>query len=233
MAKKLSTTPKGKLVWPRLSGTADFKFDEAGVWSTKQTLSAADAAPHVAAIDEAMAAALAEGKTNYAKAKAEYAALKVKSGKKPPSDKMGTLLDAPYFTDEETGDVTFTFKMVASGVNKKTQQPFTQKPVLFDAKGKVITGDIRVGGGTIARVSYELTSFAKALGCGASLRLKAVQIIELVEFGQDGGYYGFGEEEGFAAENAPDTSAAEEMGFTDNDAAVATEVAPGSESDDF
>lgn len=231
MAKKLSNTPKGKLLYPRLAGTADFKYNKAGVWSTKQLLTAAEGAPIVAAIDEAMAKALVEAKELYVKAKAEYASLKNKAGKKPP--KEPEMMDAPYFVDEETGAVTLSFKMTASGKNRKTQEEFTQKPVIFDSKGKPVTTDLKIGGGTIGRVSYELVPFATALGAGASLRLKAVQIIELVEFGANSEYYGFDEEEGFAAPDAPATTPAEEHGFTDDDAAAAVEPAPGSESDDF
>lgn len=230
MAKKLLNTPKGKLIWPRLSGTADTKFNVAGVWSTKLVLSASEAAPIVAAIDAVMQESLVEAKAAYVVAKAEYVTTK-KAGKKPPKEPV--MVDAPYFIDEENGDVTLSFKLTASGVNKKTQLAFTQKPVLFDAAGKVITTDIKIGGGTIARVGYELNGFASGLGAGASLRLKAVQIITLVEWGQDAATYGFDSEEGYAAQDAPAPTAAEDMGFTDEDAAAAATPAAGSESDDF
>jgi len=229
MAKKLSTTPKGKAVWPRLAGAPDFKYNTAGTYSTKILLSAEEGAPIVAVIDEVMNKALGEAKVAYVKAKAEW--MKNKAGKKAPKEPV--MMDAPYFVDEETGEITLSFKMVASGENRKTKEKFTQKPVIFDAKGQPVTTDLKIGSGSVIRVSYELLPFATALGAGASLRLKAVQIIELVEFGGDPKYYGFDSEEGFSGDDAPEATPAAEMGFTDEAAEAANASAAGSESDDF
>jgi hypothetical protein len=232
MAKKLFNTPKGKAIWPRLTGTPDTKFNAKGEWKVKLELSQADGEPIVAAITAVMKESLVEAKAAFVIAKAAYAALKTKSGKKPPTEPK--MVDAPYFIDEESGNITLSFKLVASGVNKKTQEAFTQKPVIFDAAGKPVTTDIKIGGGSIIKVGYELNGFATPLGAGASLRLKAVQVITLVEFGADASYYGFDAEEGYAAQDAPASTPAEDMGFTDVDADAATaEPAVGSESDDF
>lgn len=234
MAKNLRTTPKGKAIWPRLTGTPDTKFKAEGEWKVKQELSQADGAPIVVEIDAAMQEALVEAKAKFVEAKAAYLALtpKEKSGKKPP--KEPALVDAPYFVDEESGNVTLSFKLTASGVNKKTKEAFTQKPVIFDASGKVVTADIKIGGGSIIKVGYELNTFATPLGAGVSLRLKAVQVITLVAFGADAGYYGFESEDGFSAPEETEVTAAEEAGFTAEDPGTAQDTpAAGSESDDF
>jgi hypothetical protein len=231
MAKTLSRTPTGKAVWPRLTGTPDFKYDKQGVYKVKLVLTAEEGGPIVTKIKEGMKAALVDAKKKYAEAKAAHAALsqKERAGKKPP--KEPELVDAPFFVDEETGDVTLSFKMYASGENKKTKEKFTQKPVIFDASGKVVTNDPKIGGGSRLKVSYELNQFATALGAGVSLRLKAVQIIELVEFGANAEYYGFEAEDGFTTDNTTAAPAETDVSsdYTDDDAAAAA----GSESDDF
>lgn len=236
MAKKLSTTKKGIAVYPRLTGEPDVKFNKAGVWSVKLEQSLAVGADLKEAIDETMKSALVEAKEKYALAKQEYAALKSKSGKKPP--KEPTLVDTPYFVDEENDTITFTFKMTASGVAKKSNKPFTQKPTIFDKEGQVVKGDIKLGGGSTIKVSYEIVQFVSPIGAGASLRLKGVQVIDLVEWGSgNAAQHGFESEEGsFSADSVPAHVAtpAEEAGFTPEEAEV-TEGAPatGSETDDF
>lgn len=202
MAKKLRTTTKGRAIFPRLSGEPDTKFNKLGVWSVKLAQSGAEGAQLIADIEAARKEALAEAEVQYQEKTKEYKALtpKQRAGKKPPEKPK--MADAPYFVDEESGDVTFTFKLTASG-ETKDKKPFTQKPALFDASGKPIKGDIKIGGGSVIRVSYELNTFVAPIGAGASLRLKGVQIIELIEFGGDATYYGFEPEEGgFASEDA-------------------------------
>lgn len=101
----------------------------------------------------------------------------------------------------ETGDKVFNFKMKAV-VKPKDGDPFKQKPKLFDAQGKEIHPRSLFGGSKI-KVAFQVIPFYTALvGAGISLRLKAVQVIELVE-GQGGTAesYGFGKEEGYVAEN--------------------------------
>ena len=56
----------------------------------------------------------------------------------------------------------------------------------------------QVGEGTVAKVAVELSGYSVAGKTGVSVKLKAVQIIDLVEFGGGSAEsYGFGEEEGF------------------------------------
>lgn len=109
--------------------------------------------------------------------------------------------DAPYSIDEETGDLLISFKLKAKGKTRDGKE-FTQSPTLFDAKGKPFDGDA-IWGGSRIKVSFEVSPFyTKLIGAGVTLRLKAAQIIELRSGGSaSADDYGFGEEEGYEAED--------------------------------
>ncbi|MEW5249934.1 ssDNA-binding protein [Microbulbifer sp. 2201CG32-9] len=111
---------------------------------------------------------------------------------------------------EETGRMIFRAKLKA--VVKTKTKSWKQKPFLFDAKANPIQEEISVWSGSTAKLSLELFPYfmESTKEVGVSLRLKAVQIIELVQGGgdRDAGSYSFGEEEGYE-------SPASEKGFTD------------------
>lgn len=90
---------------------------------------------------------------------------------------------------EEDGKVTFNFKS-------------KMKPRLFDSKGKAITDDPAVSGGSVIKVSGAFGPYNKGANMGVALYLNAVQIIELVEYSNSP----FGEEEGgYVADNSGST----------------------------
>lgn len=186
MAKKYTriTTPKGTLAYPHLT-TPDTKFNVDGEYRTKIEIPTAAAKALLEAIDK-------EAEAAYAEAVAENKGKKVKRA------------DLPYALNDETDTVTLSPKLKAIAGSK--DKKWTQKPALFDAKGHPIKGDIRVGGGTVAKLNLELAPYYTAqVGAGVSLRLKAVQILDLKEYGSgNASSYGFGEEEGFEAK-APET----------------------------
>ena len=98
--------------------------------------------------------------------------------------------------------VKVNFKCKASGITK-TGQAWTQKPKVFDSKGTPLAKDILVWGGTTMKVAYEVIPYSNnMLGSGVSLRLKAVQVHELVSGGgASADSYGFKEEtNGYVAE---------------------------------
>lgn len=187
------TTPTGVAVYPRLT-RPDTKFNVDGVFQTKLTVPADKAAPMVEQIDTLQAQALTEAKA--------VEAAKDKSKRKTPKQ-----CDPPYTVDEDTGDVTFSFKRIASGISKKTNEPWKAKVAIFDAKGKPMT-DPNIGGGTKMKVSFSPSTFyiAGPVGAGVKLGLEAVQIIDLVEYtaGGDSSSYGFGEEEGAEPAEMPE-----------------------------
>jgi hypothetical protein len=174
-------SPKGRFIYPWLS-TPDTKFDDDGVYRVKVSVPAAEAAEAVEMLEKVQAEHLANNKAGV--------------------EKEGSL---PWSLDEETNEYVFSFKMNAI-VRTKKGDTWTQRPAIFDSSG-VPCKDLKIGGGTIGRVSYEIIPYAnKQLGAGISLRMKAVQIHELVEYGAAGAdAYGFDEEgEGFKADAGTD-----------------------------
>lgn len=125
-----------------------------------------------------------------------------KAKEENPTSKKIREADSPI-TENEDGSITLKFKLKAK-VTPKNGEPFEQRPALFDAKGKPLDNSVKIGGGTKMKVSFEIVPFYTALvGAGLSLRLKAVQVIDLVEYsgGGDGSAFGFGKEDGYEAED--------------------------------
>lgn len=174
---KPEVTPKGVFVYPSLT-TPDTKFDAAGVYSVKLRLSADDAAPLIKKIEEALEAKVEEVKT---------------SGKVKGKIKR---VDPSYVEDEETGEVTFNFKMKASG-KRKDGTEFTQRPTLKKFDLTDISPNTRIWGGSEGKVAFSLNPFHTALGVGVSLRLKGVQVIKLVSGSTDCGFEAEEDGEGF------------------------------------
>lgn len=174
-------TPIGVAQYPHLT-KPDTKFNPDGEYKVSLELDANAAQDIVTFLDEQFAESVAT-------AKKENAGKKIKEG------------DVPYSVDEDSGKVTIRFKLKAK-VTPKKGDAFEQRVAIFDAKGKPITGEIKIGGGTKMKVSYELIPYYTAIaGAGVSLRVRAVQIIELVEYGSgaQAGSFGFGEEDGYEA----------------------------------
>lgn len=173
-------SPKGIASYPYLT-KPDTKFNTEGEYKVSLLVSGGDASKAIDFLTEQHKAAVS-------KAKKENAGKRVKESELP-------------FIENDDGTVTFKFKMKAK-VTPKKGDTFEQKPALFDAKGKPLTGETKIGGGSVVKVCYEVVPYYTAIaGAGVSLRLKAVQIIELKEYSGGGNAesYGFGEEEGFEA----------------------------------
>lgn len=187
MAIKLEklVTSKGVAQYPHLI-TPDTKFNELGEFKVNLILGEAEAKPVMMQIDKAL--------------EKSKASASEKSKGKPVKT-----ADAPYypFVDTDgnaTGSVVFKFKAKHTVVTK-SGDTFTNRVVIVDAKGKPFTPNA-VWGGTEMKVSAEIVPYWTAMvGAGVSLRLKAVQIINLVEGKESqASGYGFGIEEGFEAE---------------------------------
>lgn len=189
--KEIKITPAGIALYPKLN-EPDTKFKAEGQYSVKLRLSAEDAQELIEEIDsladEAFDEALAEAKNEREKKKIKRA-------------------DPAYSAEEdedgkETGNFLFNFKMAASGVSKKTGKEWTRTCPVFDAKRKPIDlKNIQIGSGSVVKVAYFLSPFSTAIGVGVSLRLEAVQVLERREWGsKDASAFGFGDEEGFEAE---------------------------------
>lgn len=195
-------SPKGLLKFPRITGEPDYKFDkERGDYGTKLLLEpdAKGVPEFLAVLDKATDEAFEQMKTENPK----HAKKMVRGAPyKMEEDKEG----------EETGLVEISVGMKHKVTSKKpgtAGNVYLFTPKLFDSLGKPITDKtLKVGGGTLAKVSFEYYPYV-FLGdtkkAGISKRLQAVQILDLKEY-QDGGTaesFGFGDEdEGFVADNA-------------------------------
>jgi hypothetical protein len=106
--------------------------------------------------------------------------------------------DLPYQVDGD--NVVFKFKSSAV-IKARSGETWEQKVAIFDAKGNPCT-DL-VGSNSVVKVACEIAPYyVPAIGLGASLRLKAVQVIELVAPSMLASASAFGfsaEEEGFVS----------------------------------
>lgn len=157
-------------------------------------------------------------------------------GKKDKKGKAIVIVeaDAPYRIDPDTGAFVPKFKLNASGTNRDGEA-FTQKPALFDAKGKPFEGN-DLWGGTKMKVSFEVVPYLmdSTRSAGISLRLKAVQIIELKAGGgaASADNYGFGEEEGYEQEDEAGDNGfgpPSEDGYEPDDSDIPADTSDGSD----
>lgn len=208
--KNLIVTPIGVLVWPHLN-SPDFEFDEAGVYQTKLRLTGTDA----------------ESFKAFCASEQQKAAAEAKESGKFKGKGAVPLANLPVSEDED-GNLLFNFKMKAKGTTRNGET-FTREPKLFDAKG-VPCNDARVGGGTVARISFEPYGYYSKMvgGAGVSLRLEAVQILDLKEWsgGRSADGFGFEETDGFSVDEYTPTATAADTDADDGDD-------DGDEGDDF
>lgn len=180
-------TPKGVAVYPWLT-KPDTKFNADGEYRVRLRVDGEAAQELIEALE-------AEAEGSY------QAALKENKGKKL---KRADLPFKEVVDDEgnETGEFEFNFKMKAK-LTTKAGDVIEQKPKLFDAKGKETKASPY--GGSVIKVAFQAVPFYTSLiGAGISLRLRAVQIIELVESsGGNASSYGFDEEDGYEADDEP------------------------------
>ena len=211
-------SPKATFRYPKLNepdyGSDDYPI-EGGAYSVQLVLPAEDAKGLIDQLQPHYVKAIEDGHV-------KFDALPVAQRKK-----HGSLKEQLYYTDEfdketeePTGNVIFKFKMKASGKDKKTGKPWSRKPTIFDAKGKPMVPVPSIWGGTIGKVSFEVSSYfvqAQAMA-GISLNLNAVQIIELRSGGGGNAEsYGFGEEEGYEFDEADVPAKAEPTTDTTED----------------
>lgn len=179
-------TPTGQAVWPRLNkpdlGNDQVKVPEGGVYRVGLSLPAAAAAPLIEKLTEAMDASYAAG---LAVMENEKNPKKRKEYTKKPIVRA----DPPWKDDvdeqgNETGNIVFSFKMRAVIPGRDGNEGWTQRPPLFDAKGSPLDpAKVRVGAGSLLKVSFEVLPFTSPqVGAGVSLRMRAVQVLKLVEF---------------------------------------------------
>jgi hypothetical protein len=164
----------GESLYPHLN-RPDVKFNENGEYKVTLKIPADKAKDMIALYEKAI-------EDSISKAETELKGKKVKVAPKPFSI--------------EDGFALFKYKMKATGINRKTKEPFSQRPLLFDAKKNPLNpSSCNIWGGSKMKIAYVLRSYySPALGAGVTAQLKAVQIIELVEgkqmdlFAKEDGY---------------------------------------------
>jgi hypothetical protein len=125
-----------------------------------------------------------------------------KLGKVTANDLFTILYDKD--SEEPTGEVVFKAAAKASGVRKKGPKAgtkWTYRPAMFDARGAYMDRIPAIWGGTVGKISVELSPyFIPGTGAaGLKMHLVGLQIIDLKTSSQrDAKSMGFGEEEGFA-----------------------------------
>ena len=171
---KILTTPKGTAVYPRID-TPDTKFNDDGVYSCKL---------HV---DEASFNAFTKQVTDTVEREYDVEC-KVK-GKKLKRAATSPIRITP------DGDFEIYAKQVAQRQTKKGLLTFTI-PV-FDSKGAKLPTSPAIGSGSTLKLSVEVyTWYTDLQGFGYTLRLKAVQLLDLIEYNNgSSSSFGFTEEE--------------------------------------
>lgn len=154
----------------------DFEYNSAGDWKVKLFLD--PTLPEVKTMMATMDALLEEAVVYFT----EQAETPKKKKLVRPSD------NTPYYfetddDDEPTGRIYINPKSIASGTTKEGKQWKRQMPI-FDAQGVRVTERLNAGSGTTLRASLLLRAYYNAQsGVGVSLRLTAIQVIDLKQFG--------------------------------------------------
>lgn len=175
------TTPAGIAVWPKIAEPST-TFDADGVYECGLRYVGDDAAK----VKQVLKQFAKEG---YELKCRELGKQKLKVGPLP-------------LVEEDDASVVLKTKLKAK-ITRKDGSTFTQRPAVFDARGHLIKAEQipRIGGGSVLKASVEVFPFFNTLtGFGLSLRLKAVQVIKLVEFNGVGDAKSLGftaEEEGW------------------------------------
>ena len=193
----------------------DFEYNSAGDWKVKLFLDPTQDEVKVmmATMDQLLEKALV------------YFVTRAETPKKKklvrPSD------NTPYYfetddEDEPTGRIYINPKSIASGTTSEGET-WKRKMPIFDAQGVRVTEKLNAGSGTTMRVSLLLRAYFNVQsGVGVSLRLTAVQIVDLKTFGggvQTAEDAGFGKiEGGFNADTfeAPKEEAPEAVEATED-----------------
>ena len=179
MSQTTNISEIGEAIYPHLN-KPDVRFSEAGEYKVTLKVAKSDATAMLKLYNSAIEDALKLAEQNH---------------------KGKGIKNAPKPFTEENEFVFFKFKMKATGVNQKTKEKFSQRPQLFDAKKNPIPLSTIIWGGSKMRVAFNLVPYyTPMLGAGITARLKAVQVISLVE-GKDSNL--FSKEDGYETTPEP------------------------------
>ena len=161
-------TPVGSAVYPKLINP-DTKFNPDGVFSCKLIVSEDDYNAFRAQLNPLI--------------EQEYNKHCIATGK----DKIKRAVEPVRINDD--GEYEINAKQTAKTTTKQGDV-LEFKIALYDADVKPITDEPNIGSGTKMKLSVQPYFWnVSALGFGYTLRLKAAQIIELVEYNGDGNVF--------------------------------------------
>jgi|TARA_B110000977_G_scaffold166547_1_gene214480 hypothetical protein len=185
MAKNI-LVQTGSAMWAKVF-EPDTKFNPDGDYTINIQMAAADAAPMCEQLEQIVQAKFNE-------AIKEDPRLKNTLTTQPV---MQTVYDRD--TGDDTGNVEFKFKLKAK-VRKRDGTYYEQQPAVLDAKKTPLSKDVLIGNGSKVKVAFEPIAYVmpSTKKAGVSLRLKAVQVIDLIEFGSSATSV-FDEEDGYVA----------------------------------
>ena len=105
----------------------------------------------------------------------------------------------------EKGPYLLIVSLIKNKINKKTKQPFQQRPIVVDAKKNPMPLDTYIASGSMCKCVFDAIPYHTPItGAGITLRLKMVQVIELVT--RDRADNLLKEEEGYVAEKVQSTT---------------------------
>ena len=194
---------KGKAMWCKVL-EPDTKFNPDGDYSTDILIQEATAAPICEKLDDIVQKAFDQAIKDSPKLK-------------------NVLSTSPAYQtvyDNETGDPTgeIKFKAKLKAIWRARDGRFgEQRPVVVDSKLNPIAKHIAIGNGSDINVNVEVVPYVmqSTKAVGVSLRLKGIQVVNLVEYGN--GTSMFGEVEGgFEAPDAPEESVPFEVESNDD-----------------
>lgn len=185
------TTPAGTAVFPWIT-KADTEHDAAGVYHTDLSIPFEDAQETIAKLEKVRAdfiATLPVAKQKALVARPVYFEELTRPDYPQDStpEQKKALRDA--WEGEPTGNVLLRFKLKAS-VTPRDGDPFTQAPTVVDAAtGEKI--EKPVYNGSIIRIKGQIVPYTNAATgvVGVTLRMKAVQVIDLVSGGDGGSFW--------------------------------------------
>ena len=151
--KQIHTTPVGTANYPYLF-TPDTQYEKRGKFSVNLVLSAEDAKPFIKVYEETLKERQKKENTDKRSAHNQYKVLK-------------------------DGTVEFKFKLIHK-VAKRDGTDFEQRPKILNAD-KTVAESQPVYSGSKMKIAFQAISWANNLqGGGVTLRMKAVQLIEVV-----------------------------------------------------
>jgi hypothetical protein len=186
---------EGSAQWAKVF-EPDTKFNPLGDFSINLQMTAAEAAPMCERLEQLVQAKFAE-------AVKEKPALK---NTLTTADVSNVVFDRD--TGDDTGNIEFKFKLKAK-VQKRDGTYYDQEPAVVDASKKPLPKDVLIGNGSRVKVAFEPITYvmASTKKVGVSLRLKAVQVIDLIEYGSKATSV-FDEEDGYVSPSGAEVNEA-------------------------